>query len=168
MTRNWHTLRWLRQHDEREYSFVNATSFAFMRAKGISEALAFDGNFAAAGFNELRPEALGERNKGPNRLGRRRSGPIVRVATGRGAGGRGVAGRESGGAASCDRCRHRNIALPENQASLAKSYEKRSSFSPDTPLESQKTELDQSKTLAFQKNLTYHSHCRWSHYKNRK
>jgi uncharacterized protein len=48
-------LRWLRQHDERVYSFVDATSFAFMRAKGISEALAFDGDFAAAGFTELRP-----------------------------------------------------------------------------------------------------------------
>jgi predicted nucleic acid-binding protein len=47
-------LRWLRQHDEREYSFVDATSFAFMRAKGIEEALAFDGDFAAAGFTELR------------------------------------------------------------------------------------------------------------------
>jgi uncharacterized protein len=48
-------LRWLRQHDEREYSFVDATSFAYMRAKGIQEALAFDGDFAAAGFTELRP-----------------------------------------------------------------------------------------------------------------
>ncbi len=48
-------LLWLRRHDEREYSFVDATSFAFMRAKGISEALAFDGDFAAAGFVELRP-----------------------------------------------------------------------------------------------------------------
>lgn len=48
-------LRWLRQHDEREYSFVDATSFAYMRARGISEALAFDGDFAAAGFTELRP-----------------------------------------------------------------------------------------------------------------
>lgn len=48
-------LRWLRQHDEREYSFVDAVSFAFMRAKGIREALAFDGDFAAAGFVELRP-----------------------------------------------------------------------------------------------------------------
>jgi predicted nucleic acid-binding protein len=47
-------LRWLRQHDEREYSFVDATSFAYMRAKGIQEALAFDGDFAAAGFTELR------------------------------------------------------------------------------------------------------------------
>ena len=49
-------LLWLRQHDEREYSFVDATSFAFMRAKGIEEALAFDGDFAAAGFVELRPD----------------------------------------------------------------------------------------------------------------
>jgi predicted nucleic acid-binding protein len=48
-------LRWLRERDEREYSFVDATSFAFMRAKGIGEALAFDGDFAAAGFTELRP-----------------------------------------------------------------------------------------------------------------
>jgi predicted nucleic acid-binding protein len=47
-------LRWLRQHDEREYSFVDATSFAYMRANGIREALAFDGDFSAAGFTELR------------------------------------------------------------------------------------------------------------------
>ena len=48
-------LRWLRRHDEREYSFVDATSFAFMRANRIEEVLAFDGDFAAAGFVELRP-----------------------------------------------------------------------------------------------------------------
>ncbi len=48
-------LHWLRQHDEQEYSFVDATSFAYMRARGIREALAFDGDFAAAGFTELRP-----------------------------------------------------------------------------------------------------------------
>lgn len=47
-------LRWLRDHDEREYSFVDATSFAYMRARGIEEVLAFDGDFAAAGFTELR------------------------------------------------------------------------------------------------------------------
>lgn len=47
-------LRWLRRHDEREYSFVDATSFAFMRSLQIQEALAFDGDFAAAGFVELR------------------------------------------------------------------------------------------------------------------
>jgi len=48
-------LAWLRRHDEREYSFVDATSFALMRSLGIREALAFDGDFAAAGFVELRP-----------------------------------------------------------------------------------------------------------------
>jgi len=47
-------LRWLRQHDEREYSFVDATSFALMRSLRIREALAFDGDFAAVGFVELR------------------------------------------------------------------------------------------------------------------
>ena len=46
---------WLRVHDERRYSFVDATSFALMRRKRITDALAFDGDFAAAGFNELRP-----------------------------------------------------------------------------------------------------------------
>ena len=48
---------WLRQHDERPYSFVDATSFALMRKLRITEALAFDGDFAAAGFVELRPDA---------------------------------------------------------------------------------------------------------------
>ena len=47
-------LRWLRRHDEREYSFVDATSFAVMRARRLSAALAFDGDFNAAGFVELR------------------------------------------------------------------------------------------------------------------
>lgn len=46
---------WLRRHDEREYSFVDATSFALMRRLGVGEAFAFDGGFAAAGFVELRP-----------------------------------------------------------------------------------------------------------------
>lgn len=46
---------WLRRHDERSYSFVDATSFAVMRRLGIREALAFDEDFAAAGFVELRP-----------------------------------------------------------------------------------------------------------------
>ena len=45
---------WLRGRDEREYSFVDATSFALMRRLAIREALAFDGDFAAAGFVELR------------------------------------------------------------------------------------------------------------------
>jgi predicted nucleic acid-binding protein len=46
---------WLRRHDEREYSFVDATSFAVMRRRRLREALAFDGDFAAAGFVEVRP-----------------------------------------------------------------------------------------------------------------
>ncbi|MGI8608528.1 MAG: type II toxin-antitoxin system VapC family toxin [Candidatus Dormibacteria bacterium] len=45
--------QWLRRHDEREYSFVDATSFAVMRRRRIREALAFDGDFGAAGFIEL-------------------------------------------------------------------------------------------------------------------
>ncbi len=48
-------LAWLRQHDEREYSFVDATSFVVMRHLRINEALTFDGDFLAAGFVELRP-----------------------------------------------------------------------------------------------------------------
>lgn len=49
--------RWLRMHDEREYSFVDATSFAVMRQLKVHDALAFDGDFAAAGFVELRTNA---------------------------------------------------------------------------------------------------------------
>jgi len=45
---------WLRVRDERPYSFVDATSFALMRKLRIGEALAFDGDFAAAGFVEIR------------------------------------------------------------------------------------------------------------------
>ncbi|HEX9548371.1 MAG TPA: PIN domain-containing protein [Acidimicrobiales bacterium] len=47
-------LAWLRRHDEREYSFVDATSFMVMQSLRIREALAFDGDFTAAGFHELR------------------------------------------------------------------------------------------------------------------
>jgi predicted nucleic acid-binding protein len=47
-------LTWLRKHDEREYSFVDATSFALMRSMRIRDALAFDGDFTAAGFREVR------------------------------------------------------------------------------------------------------------------
>jgi predicted nucleic acid-binding protein len=45
---------WLTRHDERAYSFVDATSFAVMRRDRIGEALAFDGDFSAAGFVEVR------------------------------------------------------------------------------------------------------------------
>ena len=46
---------WLRRRDERVYSFVDATSFAVMRQSRLTEALAFDGDFSAAGFVEVRP-----------------------------------------------------------------------------------------------------------------
>jgi uncharacterized protein len=46
--------RWLHLHDERRYSFVDATSFAVMRHLRIREAFAFDADFTAAGFVELR------------------------------------------------------------------------------------------------------------------
>jgi uncharacterized protein len=48
---------WLRRHDERVYSFVDATSFAVMRRERLREALAFDSDFSAAGFLEARPGA---------------------------------------------------------------------------------------------------------------
>jgi predicted nucleic acid-binding protein len=44
---------WLRKHDEREYSYVDATSFRVMRDRRLREALAFDYDFAAAGFIEV-------------------------------------------------------------------------------------------------------------------
>jgi uncharacterized protein len=46
---------WLRQHDERVYSYVDATSFATMTRRQVHTALTFDGDFAAAGYHELRP-----------------------------------------------------------------------------------------------------------------
>lgn len=46
---------WLERRDERSYSFVDATSFAVMRRRRLREALAFDGDFSAAGFVEIRP-----------------------------------------------------------------------------------------------------------------
>lgn len=48
------SLEWLRAHDERVYSYVDATSFALMRAHKIRKALAFNADFSAAGFVELR------------------------------------------------------------------------------------------------------------------
>lgn len=52
-------LRWLGRHDERDYSFVDATSFAAMRSLEVAEVLAFDEDFAAAGFRVLRAERSG-------------------------------------------------------------------------------------------------------------
>lgn len=46
--------RWLRTHDERVYSFVDATSFRVMHDRRLREAFAFDNDFAAAGFVEVR------------------------------------------------------------------------------------------------------------------
>lgn len=47
-------IMWLRRHDERTYSLVDATSFMVMRENRLMDALAFDGDFSAAGFVELR------------------------------------------------------------------------------------------------------------------
>jgi predicted nucleic acid-binding protein len=41
---------WLRRHDEKPYSYVDATSFLVMRSLRLAEALTFDSDFAAAGF----------------------------------------------------------------------------------------------------------------------
>lgn len=46
--------RWLARHDEHSYSFVDATSFATMRRLRLREALAFDDDFSAAGYVEVR------------------------------------------------------------------------------------------------------------------
>lgn len=46
---------WLRKRDERAHSYVDATSFRVMRDRRLREALAFDRDFAAAGFVEVRP-----------------------------------------------------------------------------------------------------------------
>ncbi|MDE0269376.1 MAG: PIN domain-containing protein [Acidimicrobiaceae bacterium] len=51
-SRAWH---WLRRHDERVYSFVDAASFEVMRSRRLREVLAFDNDFTAAGFIELHP-----------------------------------------------------------------------------------------------------------------
>jgi predicted nucleic acid-binding protein len=45
--------QWLRRRDDREFSWVDATSFATMRQLHVTEALAFDDDFSAAGFTEL-------------------------------------------------------------------------------------------------------------------
>jgi len=46
---------WLLRHDERAYSFVDAVSFATMRERRIDRAMAFDGDFEAAGFQTVKP-----------------------------------------------------------------------------------------------------------------
>ncbi len=50
----WLAYRFRADDDERTYSFVDATSFAVMRRNRIRDALAFDGDFSAAGFVEFR------------------------------------------------------------------------------------------------------------------
>ena len=50
------TWTWLGRHDERPYSFVDALSFRVMTRRRITEALTFDGDFAAAGFVAVKPE----------------------------------------------------------------------------------------------------------------
>lgn len=45
---------WLRRHDERVYSFVDAVSFEVMRRRRIMEALTFNGDFTTAGYVEVR------------------------------------------------------------------------------------------------------------------
>jgi uncharacterized protein len=44
---------WLRRRDDRSYSFVDATSFRVMHDRRLTEAFAFDQDFAAAGFIEV-------------------------------------------------------------------------------------------------------------------
>lgn len=49
---------WLRRRDEREYSFVDATSFEVMRARRLRQVLALDDDFTAAGFVEMRHQPV--------------------------------------------------------------------------------------------------------------
>ena len=44
---------------KRKYSFANAASFEVMRARRLREALAFDNDFTADSYVELRPLRLG-------------------------------------------------------------------------------------------------------------
>jgi predicted nucleic acid-binding protein len=53
-----HAWAWLRRHDERVYSYVDATSFRVMHDRRLREALAFDSDFAAAGFVEVQPKSV--------------------------------------------------------------------------------------------------------------
>ena len=47
----------LDRYRDHDFSFVDATSFAFMRAEGIRHAFAFDSHFAAAGFVRVPADA---------------------------------------------------------------------------------------------------------------
>jgi hypothetical protein len=40
----------LRQYDDQDFSFADATAFALMRQRGILHAFAFEGHFVTAGF----------------------------------------------------------------------------------------------------------------------
>lgn len=47
----------LRRYDDQAFSFVDATSFALMRARRLRHAFAFDAHFSAAGFVRVPLEA---------------------------------------------------------------------------------------------------------------
>jgi len=44
---------WLAKYDDQDFSLADAVSFAVMKSRGISEALALDAHFATAGFRTL-------------------------------------------------------------------------------------------------------------------
>lgn len=52
--------RLLRQHADQDFSFVDATSFAVMRAERIRHAFAFDRHFSTAGFLRVPGDVPGE------------------------------------------------------------------------------------------------------------
>ena len=56
----------LRRHNERKYSFVNAASFEVIRTRHLREALAFDNDFTADGYVELRSLGLGATPRTPS------------------------------------------------------------------------------------------------------
>lgn len=56
--------RMLESHADKEWSFVDASSFVLMRSAGITRAFAFDEHFAQAGFEVLPgPEARASRRR---------------------------------------------------------------------------------------------------------
>lgn len=48
-----HAVDILLRHDDKSYSFVDATSFAVMQRMGVTEAFAFDRHFAQFGFRAV-------------------------------------------------------------------------------------------------------------------